>query len=262
MPTYITGTIRKGTTVYLADISPDDSYYSDRYEKIGKKGKIAKNDMTMKEDGYYAGDFQYDDGSTAYFYKVKFTKDPVPSLVKPDGYDKDNSTSNDDELYAEWDEAINGDVEDGDKVEILAVSPDDSYYEDRYDYIGKKGVVSNIEYDDWEDGYGGDITLEDGSEVYFYLVKLKKISSGTSPSGGSAGSTDNSSSAISKNTRVVVTDVDPDDSFYSDKNKYIGKTGKVAEGLSTQGNGLYSGKIYFDDNTDAYFYKVKVTILK
>jgi hypothetical protein len=47
--------------------------------------------------------------------------------------------------------------------------------------------------------------------------------------------------------------------FYSEKSKYIRKKGKVAEGLNEQSNGFYSGKILFDDGTDAYFYKVKVT---
>lgn len=99
LPTFITGTIKKGTVVYVADISPDDSYYSDRYKIVGKKGKIIKDDMKMKEDGFYAGDFEYDDGSTTYFYKAKFSKDPVPALEKPSDY-------SDDDLYAEWDELL------------------------------------------------------------------------------------------------------------------------------------------------------------
>lgn len=264
---FITGTIKKGTAVYVAEISPDDSYYSDRFDLVGKKGKIDQSDMTMKEDGYYAGDFKYDDGSTGYFYKVKFSKEPVAKLEKTDenkSEGKSDSKSGYD--YTEWEKAVNDpDIQDGDRVEIVAVSPEDSYYDDKDDYIGKQGYVSNVEIDDLEDGYGGDIELDNGSKPYFYLVKLKKISAGRTPSRLTTTTSSSSSSDLSKiekGTKVVVTDLDKDDSFYTSKDKYVGKTGKVAEGLNSQGNGCYSGKIVFDDQSDAYFYKVKVTILK
>ncbi|MBK9329336.1 MAG: hypothetical protein IPM95_08495 [Sphingobacteriales bacterium] len=266
---FITGTIKKGTAVYVAEISPDDSYYSDRFDLVGKKGKVDKNDMTVKEDGYYSGDFKYDDGSTGYFYKAKFSKEPVAKLEKPAESKSDapvDSKSGYD--YTEWDNAVNDpDIQDGDKVEIVAVSPEDSYYDDKDDYIGQQGYVSNLEIDDLEDGYGGDIELENGSKPYFYLVKLKKISAGRTPSRPTTTTTTTSSSSsdlskIEKGTKVVVTDLDKDDSFYTSKEKYVGKTGRVAEGLNSQGNGCYSGKIVFDDQSDAYFYKVKVTILK
>ncbi len=265
---YITGTIKKGTTVYVADISPDDSYYSDRFDLVGKKGQVDKSDMTMKEGGYYSGDFKYADGSTGYFYKAKFSKEPVAKLEKTEDSKSDSKSGYD---YTEWDKAVNDpDIQDGDRVEIVAVSPEDSYYDDKDDYIGKQGYVSNLEPDDLEDGYGGDIELDNGSKPYFYLVKLKKISgssvasssSGTSSSSTTSSSSSSSPSKIERGTKVVVTDLDKDDSFYTSKDKYVGKTGRVAEGLNSQGNGCYSGKIVFDDKSDAYFYKVKVTILK
>lgn len=265
---YITGTIKKGTSVYVAEISPDDSYYSDRFDLVGKKGQVDKSDMTMKEDGYYAGDFKYDDGSTGYFYKAKFSKEPVAKLEKPAGGNTDSQSGYD---YTEWDKAVNDpDIQDGDRVEIVAVSPEDSYYDDKDDYIGKQGYVQNVEIDDQEDGYGGDIELDNGSKPYFYLVKLKKLSGSKTSSSSSASATSTSSassssdlpSKIERGTKVVVTDLDKDDSFYTSKDKYVGKTGRVAEGLNAQGNGCYSGKINFDDKSDAYFFKVKVTILK
>jgi hypothetical protein len=243
--TYITGTIAAGTSVYVADLSSEDSYYGNRFSYIGKRGTVTSA-MTMKSDGYYAGDFKYDDGTTAYFYKAKFSKEPITSSAGS------QSTKN----YSEWDQALNSDdVYEGDKVEIVAISPEDSYYPDKDKYVGKRGVAGDdIEYDDEEDGYGGTVTLNDGSKPYFYLVKLKRL-------GGSAPSA-SSSSAISKGTRIVVIDIDKADSYYSTKSSYIGKLGKVAEGLNLQGTDTYSGKVLFDDGTDAYFYKVKVTVLK
>lgn len=278
-PKFITGTIKKGTTVYVADISPDDSYYSDRFDKVGKKGKVDKNDMTMKEDGYYAGDFVYDDGGTAYFYKAKFSKEPVDKLVRTgDENDAKKNDSDDDwDLFLDtpsssskssdadgqkiWDAAKNdSDIKEGDKVEVTAVSPEDSYYEDRDEYVGKSGVAGNdLDYNEDDGGYGGTVKLDNGSSPYFYLVKLKKTS-GSNLSKSSTTST--SSDAIAKGTRVQVVDLDPDDSYYSSKNKYVRKVGKVADGLSSQGNGCYSGKIVFDDGTDAYFFKVKVKVIK
>jgi hypothetical protein len=229
-PKFITGTIKKGTTVYLAAISEDDSYYSDRFEIVGSKGKIGKNDLEMKVGEWYSGDFIYDDGSTAYFYKAKFSKEPVDKLVK---------------IADAWDEASNDDnIKEGDNIKIIAVSPEDSYYDDRDEYEGKLGVAGDdLEYDSESGGYGGSVKLDNGESPYFYLVKLKKIST------------------ITKGTRVLVTDLSSEDSFYSEKSKYIRKKGKVAEGLNEQSKGYYSGKILFDDGTDAYFYKVKVTVL-
>lgn len=283
-PKFITGTIKKGTSVYVAEISPDDSYYSDRFNIVGRKGKVDKNDMTMKEDGYYAGDFMYDDGSTAYFYKAKFSKEPVEKLIKTDNDNdaKKNNTDDDWDLFLDtpsssskssdadgqkiWDAAKNdADINEGDKVEVTAVSPEDSYYEDRDEYVGKTGVAGNdLDYNEEDGGYGGSVKLDNGSSPYFYLVKLKKIgdSNSTSSKTSTSSSTSSDASSIAKGTRVQVVDLDPDDSYYSSKNKYVRKVGKVADGLSSQGNGCYSGKIVFDDGTDAYFYKVKVKVLK
>ncbi|HRH58434.1 MAG TPA: hypothetical protein PLS10_12340 [Chitinophagales bacterium] len=283
-PKFITGTIKKGTSVYVAEISPDDSYYSDRFNIVGRKGKVDKNDMTMKEDGYYAGDFMYDDGSTAYFYKAKFSKEPVEKLIKTDNDNdaKKNNTDDDWDLFLDtpsssskssdadgqkiWDAAKNdADINEGDKVEVTAVSPEDSYYEDRDEYVGKKGVAGNdLDYNEDDGGYGGSVKLDNGSSPYFYLVKLKKIggSNSTSSKTSTSSSTSSDASSIAKGTRVQVVDLDPDDSYYSSKNKYVRKVGKVADGLSSQGNGCYSGKIVFDDGTDAYFFKVKIKVIK
>lgn len=261
---FVTGTIQKGTTLYVAEISPDDSYYSTRFEKVGKKGKVTKQNMTMKEDGYYAGDFTYDDGSTAYFYKVKFSKTPVDKLI-PTEADKANTSSDDiwSDIYSsddseDWTTAKNDDdIYEGDKVKIIAISKEDSYYDDREDYIGKEGVAGEIDYDADENSYGGKIKLDNGDDPYFYQVKLVKIKNSSSSSSSSS-----PKETITKNTKVKVVDIDSDDSHYNNRSKYVGKSGKVAEILTHQGNGLYSGKILFNDGTDAYFYKAKITILK
>ncbi|MDB5225962.1 MAG: hypothetical protein JWN78_155 [Bacteroidota bacterium] len=266
-PKYITGTIAPGTALYVADVSPDDSYYSDREKYIGKKGKVGKTAMTMKTDGYYAGDFSYDDGSTGYFYKAKFSKEPVAKLPAS-SVSSSSSVTISKSSGDEWNDAISDDdIVAGDKVEVTAISTEDSYYDDKDKYIGKKGIAeSDFEYDEDGGGYGGTIDLEDGSKPYFYLAKMKKVtgsSTTTSKSSSSSSSTLSSSpSTISKGTRVVVTDVDKDDSYSSGKSTYVGKIGKVADGLNLQGTDTYSGKILFDDGTDAYFYKVRVTVLK
>ena len=281
-PKFITGTIKKGTTVYVAEISEDDSYYSDRFKMVGSKGKIGKSDLEMKENGWYSGDFSFDDGSTAYFYKVKFSKEPVDKLVKTDDEETKSNNSDDDDwgyLYDDptptkdksvssgndvsWEDASNDDnIKEGDKVEITAVSSDDSYYEDREDYEGQKGVAGDdLEYDAEAGGYGGTVKLDNGQSPYFFLVKLKKIGGSSSVKSSSSSSSVSNSSTIAKGKRVLVTDLSSDDSFYSEKSKYIRKKGTVAQGLNEQSNGFYSGKILFDDGTDAYFYKVKVTVL-
>lgn len=261
---FITGTIKKGTRVYVADISPEDSYYSNRYDYVGKRGTVRSADMTMKEDGYYSGDFVYDDSSSAYFYKAKFSKTPVTKLTKPaDDVSTSSYSSKSVKDDGAWDDAKNDDdIQEGDKVEITAISTEDSYYDNRDEYVGKRGTAGDdISYDSETDGYGGTVKLDGGSSPYFFLVKLKKISSGSSSVKSGSSSSSSASKTIKAGTRVIVTDVATDDSYYSNKGKYIRKKGKVADGLNNQGGDFYSGKIIFDDGTDAYFYKVKVTIL-
>jgi hypothetical protein len=171
---YITGIIKQGTPVYVADISSEDSYYSDRKDHIGKKGKPNKGDLSMGSDGYYSGDFKYDDGSTAYFYKAKFSKNPV-SVVSTSS----TTTTTSDDWYAEWDNAdYDEDIKPGDRVKITAISPDDSLHDNKKLYIGKTGKVGDdIEfYDDYPDvGYGGTVILNGGQKVNFYYVKLVKL---------------------------------------------------------------------------------------
>lgn len=286
---FITGTIKKGTSVYVADISSDDSYYSSRAEKVGKKGKIGSSDLSMKEDGWYAGNFTYDDGTTAYFYKVKFSNEPVAKLNSTSQESKESDTDpfgfgdllgwSDDFSFASeksskttsgerenttgWGNAYNDkNIKEGEKVEITAISPDDSYYEDREDYIGKKGTAGDdLDFQDDEDAYGGTVKLDGGDSPYFYLVKLKKISK-SNTSSSSTSTQANMPKMITKNTKIKITEVGPEDSFYAQRSEYIGKTGKVAESLNLQSDGYYSGEIYFDYGKEVYFFNIKVSIIK
>lgn len=277
--TFVTGTLKSGTTLYLAEISPDDSYYSDRFEKVGKKGKVSNGDLTMKDDGYYAGDFTYDDGSTAYFYKAKFSKEPVSKLLQTETTKTETTKKETDDDYSDlaylfggfdmdevdvdWDKVTNDkNIKKGDKVEVTAVDKDDSYYSERDEYIGKKGIAGDdLDYDANKNGYGGTVKLDDGNSPYFFLVKLKKVVN-NSNSNRSTSSNSNLPSTIAKNTKVKVVDLGTEDSFYNNKNTYIGKTGKVADGLNLQDGVYYSGKILFDDGTDAYFFNAKIAIVK
>ncbi|HMV13777.1 MAG TPA: hypothetical protein PKK18_02215 [Chitinophagales bacterium] len=273
---FITGTIKKGTIVYVADISKEDSYYSDRHEHIGKKGKVTENDMEMKEDGYYAGDFAYDDGKEVYFYKAKFSKDPVPAVEKSaDDVDDTNASSEvydwlggDDKVTDEsWNDARNDDdIKEGDKVEITAISPEDGFYDDRADYIGKQGIAGDdIDFQSDEGGYSGTVKLSnDKDDVYFYLVKLKKVSSSNTSSKIAAADVKSSSSAtkISKGTKVMIMSLSPDDSYYINKEDYLRKKGTVTEGLDIDEEGYYSGNIKMDGGAKSYFYKVKVKVIQ
>lgn len=281
-PKFITGTITKGTSVYVADLSPDDSYYSNRAAYIGRKGTSSKDDLTMKSDGFYAGNFVFDDGGTAFFYKAKFSKDPVEKVANPIGNTSSSGASTSDSYddywglfdddkdvkkdYTEWNKAT-GDatIRSGDKVKVISVSPDDSYYITKDEYVGQEGIASSdLEYKSDKKGYSGSVNLNNGGSAYFYLVKLKKITSfskSTAPSSTSLSSS-SASGSIKKGTRVMVMEIGQDDSFYSNKSDYLRKKGKVAEGLTTQGRDFCSGKIIFEDGTDAYFYKVRVKVLE
>ncbi len=281
---FVTGDIIKGTPLYFADISPDDSHYSERYDFVGKRGQFTKSDRGMKDGGYYSGTFLFDDGSSSYFIQAKFSKEPVDKLVKPATTTTTTTKSTvddysdlaflfggfDDSDNDEWKDATNDEtIKPGDKVEITAISSEDSYYDVKSDYIGKKGTAGkDIEFQYIDGGYGGTIKFETGLSPNFYLIKLKKVGNSSSSVKPTQISTTSSSSSstygsdIPKNTKVLITDVGPEDSFVSNKDKYIRKKGKAVDGLTSQSGGYYSGKVIFDDGTDAYFFNVKVTIIK
>jgi hypothetical protein len=157
--------IPKGTSVVVVDISPEDSYYRSKDMLIGKSGIISEGLTTSGEGrGWYSGEVTMGDGlGSKYFYAVAVSdgnKSANTALVK--NIERETAAT----------------IPEGSTVMILAVSPEDAYYDDRETIEGKIGkALETLTLSDMGDGwYGGEVILDGESDsFYFYAVSVKVI---------------------------------------------------------------------------------------
>lgn len=147
----------------------------------------------------------------------------------------------------------------GEPVTILAIHPEDAFYNDRDAIVGKTCYPTDAMtlYDGgW---HGGPLACWDGATYYFY-----KAAMGADPShapvdpailGG--GGLD----VIQHGTRVKILDVSPEDAFYDDRKKLIGKLCQVDGDLHQQDMAdiWYGGGVLCKKDS-YYFYKVSVEV--
>lgn len=137
----------------------------------------------------------------------------------------------DDDLYFQG-----SSIPSGSKFQILDISPDDSYYSNRAEIIGKTGkTISSLDLDN--EGYtSGSIKTDDGKSYYFFKVKLGKIANGRSLANSSF-----ITGVLNEGAKVYLVDISPEDAYYSDLSKYLGKKGTVSKGSMTmKEDGFYA----------------------
>lgn len=146
----------------------------------------------------------------------------------------------------------------GEPVTILAVHPEDAFYNDRDAIVGKTCYPTDAMtlYDGgW---HGGPLACWDGATYYFY-----KAAMGADPShvpvdpamlGGGV-------DVIQHGTRVKILDVSPEDAFYDDRKKLVGKSCQVDGDLHQQDMaGIWYGGGVLCKKDSYYFYKVSVEV--
>ncbi|MBM4389892.1 MAG: hypothetical protein FJ090_02110 [Deltaproteobacteria bacterium] len=146
----------------------------------------------------------------------------------------------------------------GEPVTILAVHPEDAFYNDRAAIVGKTCYPTDAMtlYDGgW---HGGPLACWDGATYYFY-----KAAMGADPShvpvdpamlGGGV-------DVIQHGTRVKILDVSPEDAFYDDRKKLVGKSCQVDGDLHQQDMaGIWYGGGVLCKKDSYYFYKVSVEV--
>jgi uncharacterized protein (DUF2147 family) len=156
--------IPKGTSVVVVDISPEDSYYGSKDLLIGKAGKVSEG-LTISGEGkgWFSGEVILDGAGSKYFYAVAVA-------VEGEAAGRTAGNNNEKETAAT--------IPEGSTVMILAISPEDAYYDDRETIEGKVGkVLETLTLSDMEDGwYGGEVFLDGESDsLYFYAVSVKLI---------------------------------------------------------------------------------------
>jgi len=168
--------VRPGEAVRIVALSPEDAYYSDREGIVGKTC-YPTDEMSYNDDGWHGGPMSCWDGDTFYFYKVGLAPDPTHSnqdIGAGDqggvmggvlggvlgGYDNGGDT------------AAAGGYDEGTKVIIRDVAPDDAFFADRSTLVGKKCKVTGDLHPQGQGGwYGGGLTCKK-NYYYFYKVKV------------------------------------------------------------------------------------------
>jgi hypothetical protein len=248
-------TIPAGKAVVIVDISEEDAYFDEKDALVGKTGKVSEGLKTSSVGkGWYGGEVVMDGGlGSKYFYAVALSTDGAPAPVistpiKVAG--KSTATT----------------IPAGKSVVIVDISEEDAYFNEKDALVGKTGKVKGeLKTSSAGKGwYGGEVAMDGGlGTKYFYAVA---ISTDGAPASGAATSKTiadrATSSSIPKGTSVVVVDISPEDSYYSNKDLLIGKTGKISEGLtiSGEGKGWFSGEVILDGAGSKYFYAVAVAV--
>lgn len=163
--------VRAGEAVRIVALSPEDAYFSDRAEIVGVTC-YPTDDMSYNEDGWHGGPMTCWDGRTFYFYKVGLATDPThgnmdiqPQVETGGGLGAllgggDDRTSDP------------GVLDEGTKVVIKDVSPDDAFFSDRMSLIGKScKVTGDLHPQNDADWYGGGLTCKK-NYYYFYKVRV------------------------------------------------------------------------------------------
>lgn len=257
--------VPSGTQVIITDVHPDDAYYSNKAEYIGRKGTVSGSEplelMDSKGAYWFAGEIVFDNDDSPYFYKVSL-KTPSGDVIKGedapvDDYVAETATNG---KGADWGSTIAP----GTKFTIVALSPDDSYYDSRSTYIGQSGSVGDRElrtqHDESGYWYSGPAVLDNGGSAYFFKVGLVPYDPDyvvSSPSVTEEGK-------IRGGSTVTILDIHADDAYVGDSEEMVGLRGTVApEGLEESTSpGYYSGSITLENGEDPYFYKVKVKVVK
>ncbi len=171
----------------------------------------------------------------------------------------------------------------GEPVTILAIHPEDAFYNDRATIAGKTCYPTDAMtlYDGgW---HGGPVACWDGATYYFYKAAMgadpthapvdpATLSAygtgyggliGGGVEGGVLGGVIGSVGldVIDHGTRVKILDVSPEDAFYEDRRKLIGKTCQVDGDLHQQDAAdiWYGGGVLCKKDS-YYFYKVSVEV--
>jgi len=251
-----------GTRVVITNLSPEDSYFESSEDYIGKTGVVIEEELSPSSegDGWYGGSIDLDDSNeNPYFYAVAVELETSGATGKTSTSRNTGNT------------ATVSTIPKGTRVIIADINTEDSYFSTKEDYLGKGGVVKEEKLTTsgiGEGWYSGSIDLDNSEDSpYFYAVALEIETKGSSSiknepiksSGEKA-----TAASIPVGTKVVITELSTEDSYYSDKEDYLGKSGVVSgSSLSTsaEGEGWYSGKIDLDDSENSpYFYAVALNL--
>ncbi len=236
----------QGDKVKIVGISLDDAYIGDAKSIVGLSATIG-TDFSHKEGCWYGGNLVCSDGTTRYFFRVAIaasSKKLAATKTDPNGACPSG--------------AVSGTVfNEGDNVRIVGISKDDAYVSDASSIVGLSATVGtefSYKEDCW---YGGNLVCSDGTTRYFYRVAIAGNAAKTKKSGCPSDAATGTS--FPKGSRVTVVGISPEDSYYKDGDRLIGKTYIVGDDFRYSEGCYYVGNLKpVDGGSNYFFYRVAI----
>jgi hypothetical protein len=228
-----------GQRVKILDISSLDGSFADKKTLVGKEGYITSTTTYSTGACWWEGGFKTDDGAQYYFYQAQFQ-----DLGKSAGTacSKDASTT----------QSLLG----GAKVKILEIGPGDPTYTEREKWKGKIGYVSGDLFNMGGCWFDGGIVVDGGAYTYFNQIQIQELA--PPPPTPACASDASKAKEIKENIYVTILDIAPSDLYYGERDKWVGKAGKITLSLLSEGTCWYNGEVTFDSGEIRYFAKIQV----
>ena len=252
-PTAYAADLASGSSVQITNVSTEDAYYASRSDLIGKKCTVGADGLDISGKGntatgsWYSGPVTCEGGTSYYFYQVSLNVLDSPVVVGTVVSTGDGSCPAG---------AFRGSgQEDGARVTVLAVHPDDAYFDNRGEIEGRMGVVSGDIHNNGDCWFGGSI-VTDGTSRYFYKAAVSVGGTTTTTTTGPTVS----GSPISAGTGFTIVDLDPADAYYGRMSHFVGQHCVATGTMTDNGSGYYGGPADCDREPGAYFFMVEVTL--
>ena len=285
-----------GTTVVVVDVGPADANAPARGTLFGEVCRVDGAGLTSLGDGWWKGNLACADGATYAFSAVSLAvpgTQVLPRSIAPKELSRQIGSNivfssaptpakaavtpeaRTDGSRVAPEGAIRRTLGAGEPVTLLALHPDDAYFESRGEVLGRQCYPTDSMSQNEPGWHGGPVTCWDGTTYYFYKVALTDdpthergveggVVGGESLGdllGALSGRTEAGGMIIEDGHKVKVTEVSPDDAFFSDRMRVLGKTCTVTGDLHEQepgggwfGGGLTCKRDYF------YFYKIRIEV--
>lgn len=146
----------------------------------------------------------------------------------------------------------------GDAVRIRDVSTEDAFHSSREELVGQICTVDAAVTANEAGWISGAVTCP-GSSYYFFEVALEPAPKAAPVPGSAIVGVRASGRTVSAGNTFRIADIDPEDAYYAERERYLGLTCTASDALNEQAPGWYSGSATCE-GSDLYFYKVGIVM--
>jgi len=243
---YAGDVLPNGSKVRILGLSDQDAFFDVRDSVIGLEGTV-DGDLHPQRgigDCWFGGGFVATNGDDYYFYEVAVALDSLAPAIGVG-------------LPPECAPGVftGPGIEDGRRVKIVDIHPDDAYFDTRYSLIGVAGTVSGDLHNNGGCWYGGGFVADDGTDFYFYRASVVPVGGAVQTSGDRY-----FGSVVAAGTTLTIVDLHPDDAYFGNHADIIGKTCTATGQMDAMDTGWFAGPVTCADGSEYYFFKVAVKL--